>query len=500
MRFGDLRRMALDIEVVTGGQGEFPNAAREADRIVAVALADSTGFTHVVRGDRLDEPALLEETTRLIRERDPDVIEGHNIFRFDLEYLEARARRHRVRLAWGRDGTELRGRPARLQVAERSIGYRRYEIGGRHVVDTWMLAQLHDVGARDLPSFGLKDIARHLGVAAADRTYLDASRHRPRAGRGARPPHGLRCRRRRGDPGHRRHPGSALLRAGPAAAVRLPGRHPARRRGQDRRSAGARVPAPWSRHPHARRQPVGRRRPDGDLAPGRGGPGAARRRDLALSLADAGREGGAGLGRARRVPRTARSPARRAGDGQAAGPHGGRAGGAAPSARAAADLQDPHQRLLRLPGLRQRTLQRLRRGRPGHHRGPPHRHRHRRPAHRARRHAHRGRHRRRVLPGPRRPRRHRRRRPAGDHRGRPARGHRAGARRPPGRDAVLQDEDLRAARRPGPRAAQGLGLPLAGAGAVPAPGHRGDRAPAAGGAPGRGPGGHRSLAGRFRHP
>ena len=175
MRFGDLRRMALDIEVVTGGQGEFPNAAREADRIVAVALADSTGFTHVVRGDRLDEPALLEETTRLIRERDPDVIEGHNIFRFDLEYLEARARRHRVRLAWGRDGSELRGRPARLQVAERSIGYRRYEIGGRHVVDTWMLAQLHDVGARDLPSFGLKDIARHLGVAAADRTYLDAS-------------------------------------------------------------------------------------------------------------------------------------------------------------------------------------------------------------------------------------------------------------------------------------------------------------------------------------
>jgi DNA polymerase, archaea type len=175
MRFGDLRRLALDIEVVTGDGHEFPNAMREADRIVAVALADTTGFRHVVRGDRLDERALLEETTRLIRERDPDVIEGHNIFRFDLEYLESRARRHRVRLGWGRDDSELRSRPARLYVAERSIGYRRYEIAGRHVVDTWMLAQLHDVGARDLPSFGLKDIARHLGVTAADRTYVDAS-------------------------------------------------------------------------------------------------------------------------------------------------------------------------------------------------------------------------------------------------------------------------------------------------------------------------------------
>jgi len=175
MRFGDLRRMAVDIEVLTGESGEFPSAAREADRIVAVALADSTGFRHVVRGDRLDEPALLEETTRIIRERDPDVLEGHNVFRFDLEYLEARARRHGVSLAWGRDGSELRGRPARLSVAERTIGYRRYEIAGRHVIDTWMLAQLHDVGARDLPSFGLKDIARHFGVVAADRTYVDAS-------------------------------------------------------------------------------------------------------------------------------------------------------------------------------------------------------------------------------------------------------------------------------------------------------------------------------------
>ena len=175
LRFGELRRMALDIEVVTEDGYEFPSAARAGDRIVAIALADSTGFREVLRGDRLDEAALLAECGRLIRARDPDVLEGHNVFRFDLEYIEARARRHGVPLAWGRDGSLVRSRPARLQVAERAIGFRRYDIAGRHVIDTWMLAQLHDVGARDLPSFGLKDIARHLGVAAADRTYVDAS-------------------------------------------------------------------------------------------------------------------------------------------------------------------------------------------------------------------------------------------------------------------------------------------------------------------------------------
>ncbi len=175
MRFADLRRLALDIEVVTSEGYEFPNSARAGDRIVAIALADSLGWHDVLRGDRLDEASLLSECGRIIQERDPDVIEGHNIFRFDLEYIEARARRHGVELGWGRDGATLRGRPARLQVAERTIGFRRFEVAGRHVVDTWMLAQLHDIGARDLPSFGLKDIAVHLGVAAPERTYVDAS-------------------------------------------------------------------------------------------------------------------------------------------------------------------------------------------------------------------------------------------------------------------------------------------------------------------------------------
>jgi DNA polymerase I len=173
--FGDLHRLALDIEVVTTEGFEFPSAARPGDRIVAVALADTRGFRHVVRGDLLDERAVLEEMLRIVTERDPDVIEGHNIFRFDLEYLEARARLHGITLTLGRDGAALRGWPSRLQIAERTIGYRRYEAPGRHIIDTWMLAQMHDVGTRDLPGYGLKQIARHLGLAGEDRTYIDAS-------------------------------------------------------------------------------------------------------------------------------------------------------------------------------------------------------------------------------------------------------------------------------------------------------------------------------------
>jgi DNA polymerase elongation subunit (family B) len=172
MAFEDVRRMAVDIEVTTAPGFEFPNAARESDRIIAIAIADSAGFTTVLSGAEMSEAELLAECGRLIRERDPDVLEGHNIFRFDLEYIEARARRHKVPLAWGRDGSALTGRPSRMQVAERTIAYRRYAVAGRHIVDTWILVQLYDVAARDLESYGLKDVARHFGIAAPERTYL----------------------------------------------------------------------------------------------------------------------------------------------------------------------------------------------------------------------------------------------------------------------------------------------------------------------------------------
>jgi DNA polymerase, archaea type len=174
--FGALCRLQLDIETYISEGFEFPSAAREGDRIIAISITDSTGFELLLRGSEMDERAMLAEMVRVIRERDPDVIEGHNLFRFDLEYLEERARRHKVKLALGRGGETLRARPSRLQIAERSIAYRRYDIPGRNIIDTWILAQFYDIASRELEGFGLKQLAQHFGIAAANRTYLDASR------------------------------------------------------------------------------------------------------------------------------------------------------------------------------------------------------------------------------------------------------------------------------------------------------------------------------------
>jgi DNA polymerase elongation subunit (family B) len=176
LQFSDLRRLQLDIETYISPGFEFPSAARAGDRVVAIALTDSTGFERLLSGRELDERAMLEAMVATIRERDPDVIEGHNLFRFDLEYLEARAQRHGVKVALGRDGSGLRAHASRMQVAERVIAFRRYDIYGRSIVDTWLLAQHYDIASRELEGFGLKDLAQHLGFAREGRVYIDAAR------------------------------------------------------------------------------------------------------------------------------------------------------------------------------------------------------------------------------------------------------------------------------------------------------------------------------------
>jgi DNA polymerase I len=176
MPFEQLKRLQLDIETYTTEGFEFPNPGRPLDRIIAIALADQSGWERIITGHDLSEPEMLLEVTHEIQRRDPDIIEGHNLFRFDLEYIEARARRHHIQLNWGRDGSVLHSHASRMNIAEHTISYRKYEVFGRHIADTWMLAQLYDIGTRDMESYGLKDVARHFGVAALDRTYIQPER------------------------------------------------------------------------------------------------------------------------------------------------------------------------------------------------------------------------------------------------------------------------------------------------------------------------------------
>ena len=168
--------MQIDIETSLSADFAFSNAER--DPLLAITLSDSTGWEEIIvveAGSPDAEPRALKRLCSLIIERDPDVIEGHNIFKFDLPYLAARASKLGISLFMGRDGSFLSvdSRLAKLPVGGgHYVEFPNYRIRGRHIVDTYLLAQLYDQAARSLENFKLKDVARALGVAEKNRVLL----------------------------------------------------------------------------------------------------------------------------------------------------------------------------------------------------------------------------------------------------------------------------------------------------------------------------------------
>ncbi len=165
--FEELKRMQLEVLSVAGGGDPGSN-----DHIMCIALSDNTGWEELITVDPSDveesERNAVRRLTALIKERDPDVIEGHDLFRVHLPLLVARAKKLKTKLDWGRSGGFLRSRPSRLQIAEKTIDYPKFTIDGRHFIDTFLLAQFYDVGMRSLAGFERTDVARHFDLCDSD--------------------------------------------------------------------------------------------------------------------------------------------------------------------------------------------------------------------------------------------------------------------------------------------------------------------------------------------
>jgi DNA polymerase elongation subunit (family B) len=175
LEFEELKRMQLEALSFEG----------DDNHLMSIALSDNSGWEELIIVDpnniEESERAALRRLTALIKERDPDVIEGHNLFRFDLAYLVARAKKLKTKLDWGRSGGFLRSRPSRLQIAEKTIDYPKFTIDGRHFVDTFLLAQFYDIGMRSLAGFERADVARHFDLCDSEETSALAGKELQRA-------------------------------------------------------------------------------------------------------------------------------------------------------------------------------------------------------------------------------------------------------------------------------------------------------------------------------
>lgn len=165
MAFHELHRLQLDLETTTLTPDQ-PDA-----KILMIALTDNRGYEAILEGE---EPTILRQLVEQIRTLDPDVIEGHNLFGFDIPYLIARAKVHQIPLELGRDGSLLRqGSERSCVIGANNRTFKPAFVHGRHLLDTYLAVQRFDIGRGELESYGLKESAQQLGIALEDRIYLE---------------------------------------------------------------------------------------------------------------------------------------------------------------------------------------------------------------------------------------------------------------------------------------------------------------------------------------
>ena len=134
--------------------------------------------------DYASQGDMLVHWCNWVREMDPSIICGHNIYTFDLPYLNYIAQQNfpdAIELNLGRDGSPIVIKPkaSKFRVdGSRDLEYHKVRVYGREVIDTMFLAIRHDIVAKKYDSYGLKSIIKAEGLEKSDREFYDASQIR----------------------------------------------------------------------------------------------------------------------------------------------------------------------------------------------------------------------------------------------------------------------------------------------------------------------------------
>jgi len=130
--------------------------------------------------DYNDDVEMVYEWCEWVRQQNPSIICGHNIYSFDLKYLSEYMDSMGYDLNLGRDHTSIKFEDyeSKFRVdGTRDLHYHKVRCYGRELVDTMFLAYKYDIG-RKYESYGLKKIIAQEGLEAKDRVFYDASQIR----------------------------------------------------------------------------------------------------------------------------------------------------------------------------------------------------------------------------------------------------------------------------------------------------------------------------------
>jgi DNA polymerase, archaea type len=163
MKFEDVSVLSFDIET-TGLHADAPDAKV---LLISNTYRNSAGKIEKRMfsiDDYSYETELLLAWESYVQYKNPSIIIGHNIYGFDLPYLNTRMDQLGQRsLILGRDNSNIKfaEKPSRKRKdGSQEYDYFKVRIHGREVIDTWFLSINYDNVRKQYPSLGLKQIIK----------------------------------------------------------------------------------------------------------------------------------------------------------------------------------------------------------------------------------------------------------------------------------------------------------------------------------------------------
>jgi len=158
----------LFISLKLSVNSEFANPKSEDQYIIVLAM--KVGKEEILLNlDEMTEPEMIKLFVETVKEQDPDILCGHNLFKAHLNFIAERAKRYGISLELGRGSRVARLERYRMPLAERRLEFPRLRVFGRSLVDTWILVQSYDIFKREMDSYDLSYSATHLGVRKKER-------------------------------------------------------------------------------------------------------------------------------------------------------------------------------------------------------------------------------------------------------------------------------------------------------------------------------------------
>lgn len=192
LNFKELLRLGLTVITSCGNGENLHNCIQESIGCLYLRLSDGREKVFSLDEYEGNEAKLLQDFVQNVKAWDPDIIEGHFLYDDILPYLQARAKGVKVKLLLGREYIgedkkrslpkgvclEPKGRKTYTTIANKRYDYIYWDLWGRELVDTLMLARLRDVTWRELETFSLEETAQSLGIMGEEEPTLASEREK----------------------------------------------------------------------------------------------------------------------------------------------------------------------------------------------------------------------------------------------------------------------------------------------------------------------------------